>query len=134
MKKSRIIALITLIFCAVAVALAICGVGIGAAKRRPPAKIKPIQIDGIEYHAPNKIDSEGIVEAWQTNKLLWRRRIYFSLKMPLAEDQGNFMVTMTNGPAHDELTIINERGGQYTLNITSRKIKTVKAPLSKGSW
>src|SRR5579872_1051558 len=92
--------LTALVFCAVAVALVI-GVGIGAAKRRPPAKIKPVQIDGVEYRAPNKIDSEGIVEAWQTNKLLWQRKIYFSLKMPLAEDQGNFMVSMTNGPAHD---------------------------------
>lgn len=63
-RLTELIQLTALVFFVVTVALVICGVGIGAAKRRPPAKIKPVQIDGIEYRAPNKIDSEGIVEAW----------------------------------------------------------------------
>ena len=54
--------------------------------------------------------------------------------MPLAEDQWNFMVSMTNGPGHAELTILNERGGIYILDTTSMRIRTLKAPLSKGSW
>jgi hypothetical protein len=132
MKHKQLIWIVFLIFCAVAAAVFICGSFVSSAKRRPPATIKPIQISGVEYRAPNKIDSEGIVEAWdvQTDKLLWKKKIYFSFKMPLAEDQGNFMVSMTNGPASDELTIINERGGEYILNTTSKKVRTVKA----GRW
>lgn len=128
--KWVIVTVLTL--CAVAMIVFICGSVASSAKRRPPATIKPIQIGGVEYRAPNKVDSEGIIEAWdvRTDKLLWKKKIYFSLKMPLAEDQGNFMVSMTNGPSSDELTIINERGGEYILNTTSKKVRTVKA----GHW
>jgi hypothetical protein len=128
--------MVFLFTCAVAAASVIGGLFSGAAKRRSPARINPIQIRGLEFRAPNNFDSEGIVEAWdmQTKNLLWRKKIYFSLKMPLTEDQGNFMRSMTNGPSTNELTIVNERGGHYILDTASRKFKTVKAAISKGSW
>jgi hypothetical protein len=134
MAPKKPIVLIALSVCVFFAALVLFAPGGGAAKRRPQAKIKPVQIGNIEYRAPNNYNSEGTVEAWETNKLLWRKEIYFSLKMPLAEDQENFMVSMTNGPAPYELTIVNERSGQYILDTTTRKVKTVKAVLFRGSW
>lgn len=74
------------------------------------------------------------MQAWdlKTDKLLWRKKIYSSLKLPLVEDQVNFISSMTNGPSVGELTIVNERGGEFTLDTTSRKVTRVKGSPVKG--
>ena len=80
---------------------------------------------------PNDISSEGIVEAWDiaTGRLLWKRRIYISLKVPsllLETDvQLNFIQSMTSGPTGNDLTIVNEKGRKYILNVVSRTVKKV---------
>ena len=120
--------------CALTIGLVCFACYSGASKRKPPAKIKPIQINGIEYRIPNKVDSEGILEAWKGGSLLWKKKMYHSLRMPLAEDQGNFVRLMTNGPSAVEITIVNERGAEYILDTATGKLKRVKSALSRGSW
>ena len=99
-----------------------------AAKRGRPPVVKPVQIAGIEYRAPNTYTTEGVVEAWNINsqKLLWKRKIYLTLKLPglliETDAQYNFITTMTAGPATNELTIANEKRRQYILDTASQKV------------
>src|ERR1017187_8259878 len=126
--NTKHIALLSLFLICGVVIVAISLVRWNNAKRGRPPFIKPVQIAGDEYRAPNTYSTEGVVEAWdpKANKLLWRTKIYFTLHVPLLieEDaQWNFIKSMTLGPATNELTIVNEKGRQYILNTASQKVR-----------
>src|SRR6266851_2592289 len=94
-----------LLLCADAIVLLDFSSPVVAAKRKAPAPIKPVIIAGIEYRVPNKMETEGIVEAWNITprKLLWTREIYLTLKFPSfvmeTDTQLNFITSLTVGPA-----------------------------------
>ena len=117
-----------LLLCADAIVLLDFSSPVVAAKRKAPAPIKPVIIAGIEYRVPNKMETEGIVEAWNITprKLLWTREIYLTLKFPSfvmeTDTQLNFITSLTVGPATNELTIVNEKGKRYILDTNSRII------------
>lgn len=128
MNRNQVALLSLLIACAVVV-VAIFLVRWHAAKRGRPPVVKPVQIAGVEYRAPNTYSTEGVVEAWSINpqKLLWKRKIYLTLKLPRllmeTDAQYNFITNITAGPATNELTIANEKGRQYILDTTSQKVR-----------
>jgi hypothetical protein len=109
---------------------------IGHAKRGKRPVVTPVVIAGIEYRAPNATDNQGVVEAWDvsTKKLLWQKKVYYTPKVPFAEQdtQWNFITTMTVGASTNELVITNERGGQYILDCVSKKAKRVKGSILTG--
>ena len=98
-------------------------------KRKAPPSITPVVIGTNEFRVPNTIQTEGIVEAWNVGgrTLLWQKKIYSTPKLPgfLMETdvQYNFITNMTVGPDPDELSIANEKGQQYILNTSSRKVR-----------
>ena len=118
-----------LLLCVGAIALLAFTRFAGAAKRKAPPRIKPVIIGSVEYRVPNTIETEGIVEAWNTNsqRLLWKRKIYPTLKFPSmlmeTDVQLNFITNMAIGPSTNELTIANEKGRQYILNTLSQTVK-----------
>src|SRR5207247_7025695 len=106
----------------------------GAPKRGKRPVVNPVRIAGIEYRAPNTIDSQGIVEAWQTNKLLWRKKVYHPLWVPLLErdNQWNFINSMTIGSSTNDLVIDNEEGARFILNTVTRTVTRVKGSILRG--
>src|SRR3954469_709491 len=69
------------------------------AKRGPKPVVPPIEVNGMEFRAPNQPETEGNIEAWdpKSNTLLWSKRVYRNLKDPLAEQdvQWNFIKSMS---------------------------------------
>jgi hypothetical protein len=117
--------LLVLLLVSFVIVTALVFVSSGKSKRHAPVKVIPIHIGTTEYRVPNTIRTEGVVEAWdlRANKLVWRKRVYRSLKLPFLEDQFNFIVSVTNGPAKGEITILNERGKSYILDVTTQKVR-----------
>ena len=107
-----------------------------AAKRGKRPVVNPIVIGSVEFRAPNTVETEGCVEAWDTmsKKMLWRQKVYHRLWIPLLEEdnQWNFIKSMTIGATTNELVIVNEEGGQFNLNTSSRKIVRRKGSLLRG--
>ena len=129
MKMGGIVAIGTVILVCIAGIVAVAlSLTTGAAKRRAPPPIKPVIIGSVEYRVPNTVESEGVVQAWDTNsqKLLWKRKIYSTAKLPSflkeTDVQLNFITNMIAGPAANELTIFDERGRRYILDTLSRKV------------
>ncbi len=78
MKRAWIITLGVLTLSLVALGIAIL-VGAGAmAKRGPRPDVPPVEIAGTEYRAPNTVETEGCIEAWdvKARTLLWRKKVY----------------------------------------------------------
>lgn len=90
------------------------------AKRGPRPLVGPVQLDGVEFRAPNTGQTEGYVEAWDVNsrKFLWRRKVYFSPWIPLLEpdNQWVFITSMTIDSSNKELIVVNERGKSYKVS------------------
>ena len=130
-KRRWVITLIVLAGCLVIIVLGVCLMtGGGAAKRGPRPDVPPVVIAGIEYRAPNTVETEGCIEAWDTksNKMLWRKKVYFTVKIPLLEQdvQWVFIKSMAVGPSGNELIIVNESGHRYTVRTTpSMRLATV---------
>ncbi len=91
----------------------------GAAKRGRRPMVSPVEIAGVEYRAPNTVETEGCVEAWDMNSqtLLWRKQVYHSLKIPLLEEDNQwiFIKSMVPSKSGDELVVVNESGRRYTV-------------------
>jgi hypothetical protein len=93
------------------------------AKRGPKPIVPPLQVNGIEFRAPNLPQSEGIIEAWdpKSNTLLWSKRAYKSLKDPLTEldVQWVFIKAMTLAENNRDLVIVDERGRTHFVSIAA---------------
>ncbi len=128
LTKILLLALATLV-CGLAILCIVLRVATARGRRAPPPEVSPIILGGVEYRVRNEVESEAIVEAWdaKSKAVLWRMKVYATFKLPhwlLETDvQLNFITNMTAGPAGDELTIANEKGRQYILNTTSRRVR-----------
>jgi hypothetical protein len=117
------------LFCALAILCVVLRIATAKGRRQPPPEVKPVVLAGVEYRVPNKVESEAIVEAWDTGSkaLRWRMKVYTTFKLPhflLETDvQLNFITNMIAGPAPDELTVANEKGRRYILNTVSRTVR-----------
>jgi hypothetical protein len=101
----------------------------GNAKREAPRPVTPVFLSGVRYEVPNTVDEEGIVEAWDvsSNALRWKSKIYSTLKWPgfimETDVQFNFITNLVAGPAANELTVKNEKGREYILDTTTRRVR-----------
>jgi len=95
---------------------------VSSAKRGPKPKVPPVEIAGVEYRAPNTVETEGCIEAWDTKSktLLWRKKVYYTLKIPFVEEdnQWDFIKSMTPGNSGRDLIIVNEMGRRYVAKTT----------------
>jgi hypothetical protein len=131
MSRRRGIFIGLLIGCTVGGGLFLSLGSLSAAKRGKRPVVVPVVIGGMEYRAPNTPQTAGFVEAWdlKLSKLAWRKKIYFTFNIPMLgeqDNQWNFIKSMTNGPAANELSILNEHGGKYILDVTSRRVRRNK--------
>ena len=127
MSRRRAFLVGSMALCGLVAVLVISLVTGHTAKRGRPPLVKPVTVAGVEYRAPNTYSSEGIIEAWDSNtkKLLWRKKIYLTLHIPLLveeDNQWNFIRFMTNGPTTNALSIVSENGRRYILDTASQKV------------
>jgi hypothetical protein len=123
MKRKLIVVLSTVFLCMVALAVGILSRVGGAAKRKRAAVVPPVEIAGVQYRAPNTVETEGCVEAWdaKSQTFLWRKKIYSTLKIPFIFEEDNqwvFIKSMVPSKGGDEVIIVNEAGRQYTVKTT----------------
>src|SRR5258705_9485096 len=98
--------------------LVICPLS-GNAKIGKSSVAPPVQIDGIEFSASK--ERQGFIEARSidSHKLLWRKRAYYTIPIPFAEDSDrNCVKRMSVAPSGKELIIMSERGGTYRFKTT----------------
>jgi hypothetical protein len=122
MMRKRIVVLAILAVCGGMLGICIfLSVG-SSAKRGPRPKVPPVEINGVEYRAPNTVETEGCIEAWsaKSKTLLWRKKIYYTWKIPFAEEdaQWDFIKSMTPGNSGRDLIIVNETGRRYVVETT----------------
>lgn len=98
------------------------------AKRKSPATVSPARGPEIEYRAPHQMI--GCIEAWDTaeNRRIWFRQIYTVRYDPsLERDVQNIFISGLKLEAeHQRLSIENEKGGIFTLNLETLEVQTVK--------
>ena len=77
----------------------------------------------------------GMVEAWgvESNRMIWRRQIYVVKFIELETDVQWVFITKMN-PNSGFLTIENERGYKYSLDLQSLEVEVIegKAVVMKG--
>jgi hypothetical protein len=102
-------------------------------KRRAPAAVPPVEINGVRYESVlsgatyGYQQDGGIVIALdaKNGSLLWSQRIYansYSDDME-SDKQDIFIKSMTPIKNGKYLLIINEHGERYELNLSTRVVK-----------
>jgi hypothetical protein len=125
MKRARLIALgIIALFLVLAGTTIFLKAGSRAKRGRAPV-VPPVEVGGIEYRAPNTVDTQGCIEAWdiRTHTLLWRKKVYHTLWIPFEEEdvQWVFIKSMTVGPSGNELIVVNENGSTYKVKTNLQR-------------
>ena len=92
-----------------------------SAKRAAPAPVAPVVADGIRYTAP--AEAMGFVVATDAGgKELWRVRIYKVDVDPKLEADVQHVFITSLALKDGILTVTNERGGKYALDVKTRKV------------
>lgn len=97
------------------------------AKRSPPASVKPVLLEGVEYRAPQ--DKMGVVEAWDkaAGKKLWEMRVYeVQIDPDLEGDVQHVFITKLDVDA-GKLLVSNERNEHFMVDLKSKNV-TKRAP------
>lgn len=105
------------------------GESIVMAKRGAPKPVPPVKSGDVEYRVAH--DHMGTVEAWDVNtgKMLWRKEIYkVKYDKNLEKDVQDVYVTST-GLKGTVLTVKNERGSEYELDLVTNQVKLIKGNL-----
>jgi len=105
------------------------GESIAMAKRGAPKPVPPIKSGNIEYRVAH--EHMGTVEAWDlaAKKMLWRKEIYtVKYDKRLETDVQDVFVTSISLKG-TVLTVKNERGSEYELDLEALKVKLIKGKL-----
>lgn len=112
------------------------GTGAPAAKRAGPPDVPPVTVGAIRYTVVpwgkqrGLGQNGGIIAATRASDgaELWTLKVYdVSYDAKLEEDvQDVFIETLTAGPGADELTVVDERGGEYRIDTTNRRVRVIK--------
>lgn len=109
--------------------LAVLSVPSVYAKRRAPAKVRPVTSGKIEYRAP--VSMMGCIEAWDTgsDEMIWRRQVYVvRYTVGLERDIQDVFITATR--LKDKTLIVsNERKSEYELDLDTLEVKVLKGAL-----
>lgn len=102
-------------------AVLLCAVLPASAKRAAPKSVPPVTIGQIEYSAPPEFMGFVIATDKQSQKELWRERIYTVKIDPALERdvQDNFIAALA--VERGVLVITDERGAQFSLDPATRK-------------
>jgi hypothetical protein len=104
------------------------------AKRKPPKPVAPVVHNGVRYVAPNLDGSEGRIEARNesTGKKLWDVVIYRIKIDPRLEKDVQWVFITKLAIHQNSLQVTNEKGEEYRLDLTSRKVeKMTKGEMKK---
>ncbi len=118
------------IFC---VLFAVFTVNLLHAKRSAPKEVAAVADGMFNYHAPHS--QMGFVEAWnvKNKKLIWRRQIYVvKYDTDLETDVQDVFITSMQR-TDKGLTVKNERGSEYELDLETLAVKVVKGSLMEKS-
>ena len=96
------------------------------AKRVAPTPVRPVTIGLIAYSAPHTHGRVVVATDTHSKKELWRQRIYPVFINPFKERdvQEVYIVSLIQRGGH-ALTITNESGRRFTLNLNTRKVTKV---------
>jgi len=101
------------------------------ASRLPPARVQPIEIDGIRYEAV--WGGKGIFRASEikTGKALWELTLYRnSYDERLEKDVQEVYIAAMARESGSSILVTDERGTVYRVDLESRKSKIAKWPVS----
>jgi hypothetical protein len=72
---------------------------LASAKRAAPARVEPVNQDGIRYVAPNDDGRRAYIEAWdvQTNKKLWELTVFTNRIDPRLEEDVQWVFLISWG-------------------------------------
>ena len=105
------------------------GESMAMAKRGAPKPVPPVKAGNIEYRVSH--EHMGTVEAWDltTSKMVWRKEIYtVKYDEKLEKDVQDVFVKSIDLKG-TVLTVKNERGSEYELDLTAQKVKLIKGKL-----
>ena len=96
------------------------------AKRSAPSEVKPVVYQGVEYQAPTTRMGCVVALDVASGKELWSKQIYTVIKDPDLEGdvQDIFITSLTRDG--ETLLITNESGAQYSLDLQTQEVKTIK--------
>lgn len=98
--------------------------------RPAPPVVPPVELKGVRYEQV-EAGEPGILRATSiaTGEILWEMPVY-RLPEPTAdvEPVEVYFASMTAGPSDDTLTIVNESGYRYEVDIVNRASKLVWSP------
>ena len=81
-------------------------------------------VDSVRYSASAEPELMGFVIATDVSsgKELWRQRIYRVFIKPFLEEDVQWVFITSLVQQNHTLLITNERGGHFTLDLTTRKV------------
>ena len=112
------------------------GMSAAAAKRAGPPRVAPVTVAGVVFR-PIPWGRErgwgqngGYIGAYDaaSDRELWTLRVYPVTYDPRLEEdvQDVFIETMTAGPRAGELTVVDERGRAYRVDVGSRQVERAR--------
>lgn len=103
-------------------------------KPRPPEPVPPVIADGIRYEAPfagttvGIAQDGGVVAAYreETGELLWAVSVYAPDEDVEDENGDVFITEMVADESRGVLTIKNQMGNLYELDLNTRAVRRVR--------
>jgi hypothetical protein len=92
------------------------------AKRAAPQSVAPVVADTVEYSAPHELMGVVVATDRQSRKKLWQKRIYRVARNPALESDVQDVFITSLAIEGNALIIRNERGDQYVLELSTRKV------------
>lgn len=93
------------------------------AKRSTPEPVAPVVANHVEYSAPHELMGIVVATDLATGKELWCQRIYqVPIHSRLESDVQDVFITSLSINKKRVLTVINEKGAIYTMDLMTRKV------------
>ncbi len=100
------------------------------AKRSTPKEVTPVVYEGVRYTAPHWVIANGkriaggYIEAFnaQTNKKLWRLKIYETKYAPQLEKDVQDVFITSMAIEKNKLVVVNERDVGYEVDLKTRRV------------
>jgi hypothetical protein len=110
--------------------------GAPSGKRVGPPDVPPVTVGAVRYSVlpwgkERGLGQNGgyiVASDIAGGAELWKLKVYDVTYDPKMEEdvQDVFIEKMSAGPGANELTIVDERGGEYRIDTTARRVRTVK--------
>src|ERR1700677_1170478 len=103
---------------------------IAQAKRMEPAKVHPVEYDGIRYTAPNDDGRRGYIQAVdvKTGKTLYEIVVFKNTIDPAMEEDVQWVFIKSLKIEKGVLIVTDERDHVYAVDLKTRAVKAISAP------